>query len=137
METSATSIRPIISSTPSGAPLHPHLFGRHCHHCEFVLRVNRQGGNSNVGFFKNSVDSKPTWWLSFNPFEKYARQFGSFPQGNEGEKTKYLKPPPRNYLPNYIISPTQISPENPGKCPLLFTTIWGPCFRSCFSVPII
>jgi len=30
-----------------------------------------------------------------NPFEKYARQIGSFPQVRD-EKNKYLKPPPRN-----------------------------------------
>ena len=34
---------------------------------------------------------------SFNPFEKYARQIGSFPQ--IGVKlNKYLKPPPDMYL---------------------------------------
>ena len=42
---------------------------------------------------KNSHPSKTSWWLN-HPFEKYARQNGSFPQ--IGLKiNKYLKPPPR------------------------------------------
>ncbi len=36
---------------------------------------------------------KTSWWFTF-PFEKYARQIGSFPQ--EGVKIKKtMKPPPR------------------------------------------
>ena len=30
-----------------------------------------------------------------NPFDKYARQIGSFPPNIRGENTKYLKPPTR------------------------------------------
>ena len=34
-----------------------------------------------------------SWWFFTNPSEKYARQFGSFPQFS-GENKTYLKPPP-------------------------------------------
>ena len=32
------------------------------------------------------------WWFFTNPFEKYARQIGSFPQGSGWKFQKYLKP---------------------------------------------
>ena len=33
-----------------------------------------------------------------NPFEKYVRQIGSFPQSSAGTQKKYLKPPPRFHV---------------------------------------
>ena len=43
----------------------------------------------------------------FDPFEKYARQIGSFHQGSGVKIKKYLKPPPR-------YSPCQMVVKNAG-----------------------
>ena len=47
------------------------------------------GSSQSVGKSERTFAS---WWLN-QPFERYARQIGSFPQGS-GWKEKHLKPPP-------------------------------------------
>ena len=42
----------------------------------------------------------------FNPFEKYARQIGGFPQVRVNILKIYLKPPP-SYV-GYVLNPTEL-----------------------------
>ncbi len=42
----------------------------------------------------NQRNDMASWWFFTNPFEKYARQIGTFPQGSGWQFQKCLKPPP-------------------------------------------
>ena len=59
---------------------------------EIIPEVYKNNGLTHQQFAKITLSSL---WLNFNPFEKYARQIGSFPQVIICENKKWLKPPPR------------------------------------------
>ena len=43
---------------------------------------------------KSWKNTKTSWWFFTNPFEKYARQIGSFPQGSGWKLKMFELPPP-------------------------------------------
>ena len=52
-----------------------------------------------------NLTRKSSWWLN-HPFEKYARQIGSFPQGSGWRFQKCLKAPPRNMILPFLLEET-------------------------------